>query len=219
MIDSSHLMCKVNMTITQDWVRVRDAYERILKKIDNGELDNYKKIGGYGEADQAADYDLGSYGKMSITMGWSEREWLFWNGKYLHTLLPWYSQAVEYFDGVILEDIMWVVSYDTIREHIDMKHKNDIKDPDDPPQCKLTYIVSSEDPDAYTVSRDVNDHDISDQYPSTVDTAWLLHTGHLHGVYSEPNMKREILQFKFASKYSEVCELLDRKGPIHFKKE
>ena len=217
MTDTGHLMRKVNMTITQDWSKVRGACDRILKKINNGELDKYKKAGGYGLADQATDYDIGSYGKMSITMGWSDREWLFWNGKYLHSLFPWYPQAVDYFNDVILEDIMWVVNYNSIYEHIDMKHKNDTEDPDDPPQCKLTYIVSSEDPNAYTISRDVADHSIVDQYQSTVGTAWLLHTGHLHGVYTKPNMKREILQFKFASKYSEVCELLDRKGPINFK--
>lgn len=213
-------MRKVDMTITQDWTSLRDAYERILKKIDSGAMDRYKTSGsGYSENDKSTAYDIGSHGRMEISMGWSTREWLFWSGKYLHNLLPWYSKAKEYFDSVVLEDIMWVVNYDTIYEHIDMKHKEDIKNVDDPPQCKLTYIVSSEDPDAYTISRDVTDHSIVDQYPSTVGSAWLLHTGHLHGVYTKPNQKREILQFKFSSTYDEVCELLDRKGPVHFEQE
>jgi len=210
---SGHLIKKVDMTINQDWFKVRNAYDLIYNKIINGELDKYSYDHGYSIADNSKAYDLSNFGSVELTKGWSEKDWLFWQGQYFYSLLPWYKQAKEYFKDLEFESIMWVVSYDTIREHIDLKHISDVNTPDDPPQCKLTYIVSSQDPDAYTIARDVKNSEIFATYQSIPDTAWLLHTGHIHGVYANSGL-REVLQFKFNRTYDEVCAYLDKIGPI-----
>lgn len=212
----SHLQRQVNLTIVQDWNKTRQVYQKIKQKIDNGELEKTATQGGYHEKDVAKDYAMPGSGKMTVTHGWS-KDWNFWHGPLLYATFPWYKQAVEYFSGLNLSSIMWVVSREAIVNHIDMKDIHDPvnTDPDDPPQCKLTYIVSSEDPDAKTVSYDINNPGIRASYPSIPNTAWLLATGHPHEVVARPGL-REILQFKFDNTYQEVSDYLDKKGPVHF---
>jgi hypothetical protein len=208
------LIKKVNLTIVnQDWDRVRARYLGLKEKISSNELqsdyilsDNDPTGIIYGQTF----YYFKHLGSIDSTDERISNNWDSWRGQLFYSLCPWYKQAVKLFAPLDLAGIAWSVNYEDIKLHIDQKPSD--KEAYD--QCKINYIVDSQDIKAKTIVYDLADSNRYFAYESIPNTAWLLDTNHPHEVNSTG--KREIVQFKFWNSFDQVAKFLDQTGPIIF---
>ena len=214
----------VDLTIKQDWNKVRQVFDTLNKKRLLGQLDSNKQ-----DLDSIgmAQYDIGKFGSMSVDTGKIVGKstygngWTEFSGPLLISLLPWTKQAKELFKNVGLISINWITIRASVNLHTDYMNFDDINAPyyvnstdKKNQQCKLNYIVSSLDPDAVTISYDHHDTTKTWQTKSIPDTAFLLNPEYPHEVKNTGY--REILTFLFNNDYKVVSEFFDRQGPIKF---
>ena len=192
----------VDITIHQDWNKVRDLYNSVLAMKDANKLTNKHAVTEW----YSTQYDIGNYGSLIYDHEDAlSKDWGVLNGKILHPQLSWYNQARELFANLNFHGCAWSVSNTNIRLHCDGKTESE----KDQLFCNLNYIISSDDPTGSTISYD---SDTVSSYPSVPNTAWLLDPGLPHEV--KCNGHREILQFKFFNSYDNVANFLDAYGPI-----
>ena len=214
----------VDLTIKQDWNKVRQVFDTLNKKRLLGQLDSNKQ-----DLDSIgmAQYDIGEFGSISVDTGkivgrsTYGNGWIEFNGQLLNSLLPWTKQAKELFKDVGLISINWITTRASVNLHTDYINFDDIDAPyyinstdKKNQQCKLNYIVSSLDPDAVTISYDHHDATKTWQTKSIPGTAFLLDTQYPHEVKN--NEYREVLTFLFNNDYKVISEFLDKLGPIRF---
>lgn len=199
------MLSKVNITIDQDWDRIRKIYNHILqKRLDNSLTDNY-----FVPEWEATQYNLGTLGSLVYNEILSP-DWGTWSGLLLDSSLGWVQQARDYFRGLNFHGVSFSVTEHSISQHIDGK----IASENDLAQCKINYIVYSEDQSATTYVYNRDDPTICNSYPSDFGHAYLLDVTHPHEVHSAGH--REVLQFKFFNSYDEVKSFLEKAGPVHF---
>lgn len=197
----------VDLTIHQNWNKVRSLYQSILAKKEANTFPNKNFL----ETGQAKLYNIGSYGSLIYEdSDMLSKDWGNLTGKILYQTLPWFNHAQRIFADLNFYSCNWSVGHTNIRRHCDGK-------PDKESSlsfCNLNFIVSCEDPTAVTLSYDASDPNIVSSYPSKPNTAWLLDPNLPHEVKNSG--LREILQFKFLNSYDNVAKFLNQTGPIVF---
>jgi len=201
------LCCPVNITIEQNWDSIRALYRTVFDKQKLGKLDHdLIEVDEWG----GTQYNLDRHGSLMLSQRLSPN-WGSLSGPILNRLLPWHKQVVEIFKPLNFGMVIWSDTIADVTRHVDAK----ISEEYSLPQCKINYIVSSEDQLAKTIVYDSNEDSYYESYPSTLNHAWLLNTSHPHEIWSKGH--REILQFKFFNHYDDVADFLKQVGPITLK--
>ena len=198
-------LCRpVNRTIEQDWDKIRKIYNRVVAKMKNNELDADSQ---WVEEWGSTQYNLGKLG--SLIMGDTlTPQWGAASGPIFESALPWASQARELFKSLNFHSMIWSDTIANVARHRDGQPDHEVG----MPECKINFIVSSDDINAKTI---VYDNLYSEQYPSTLNSVWLLDTSYPHEIWS--NGHREVFQFKFFNHYADVANFLETIGSITFK--
>jgi len=213
----------VDLTIHQDWDRTRSVLQKYTDLRVSGQLDA-NKIGDSPNGltvysgDDFMTRVANDLIKTSAGYGSGQVDLL---GPALESTLPWIDQAKELFREINLHDVAFFKTNKRVQPHIDYTNYDN---PDSffyiksgrtsKKQCKIIYIVSSEDTQAVTTSYDHNDKSIQWNTPSVPGTAFLLDTSYLHEVKNTKD--REIFRFLFDNDYDTVSKFLDKMGPIVF---
>jgi hypothetical protein len=196
---------KADITIDQDWNKIRKIYSVIVDKMNNDQIDSFYYI----EERGGTQYNLGSFGSLVYGDGLSP-DWGAWGGPLLESSLGWVQQARDYFQGLNFHGMIFSVTEHPVDLHIDgrppeEKHLN---------ECKINYIVETQDVSAKTYVYNQDSPDIFEWYPSIPGHAYLLDTSNPHEVQASGH--REVLQFKFFNTFDEVKNFLLQAKPVHF---
>jgi len=207
MNSTSHLLRPVDLEIVnQDWNKVIEFYYKACAMRDAG-----KFTGNYIEEILSTEYSFKEFG--SITTQFDENDEWYWDtisGKIFDSFFPWLPEAKKTFKNLNLANISLSLTPGDIKLHIDAKKTSEKSSN----QCKINYVVSTEDPNAVTTVYDINDKNIFASYPSIPQKFWLLNTDHPHEVKS--NGFRIMFYFKFYNSFEEVADRLAQLEPIRF---
>lgn len=212
---ANHLLYQVDLQIVnQDWEKIRQIYQTLAQKINTNTLSSDTKSdivqNDAGSVYGYTQYNMNTFGSVLRSDEGLSADWDTWCGPMLYRMLPWYQYAHDVFAGLTLQTIAWSVTYEDVKLHIDPK----VGDESNLGQTKINYIVSASDPNAVTKVYDKLNPNISSEYLSIPNTAWLLNIDNPHEVKCQG--RREVLQFKFLNDFSEVCKILQQIGPIRF---
>ena len=198
----------VDITIHQDWNKVRKLYESVLAMKAANRLkqeDFHIKHG-------ASQYHVGDLGTLWYEdLDYTSKDWGSLTGKIIHKQLSWIDQAYQIFAGLHFYGCSWNVTHTDIRPHRDPP-SIDIET--GLPAVKVLYMITSEDTDAVTLSYDNNDPTMIYSHKSVPGTAFLLDPYSLHELKSKG--LREILEFRFYNEYDTLAKFFDQAGPIVF---
>jgi hypothetical protein len=128
--------------------------------------------------------------------------WIMGRAGIVEKTMPWANDMLE-----VIKDTnpsgYWIGSMKgSVDGHID-----NIKD-----QCALNYIIQCEDINAYTW---IDDGVIKEQYPSIMNTAWLVNAQVLHGISNAG--QRYIMSIRFNKPYEDVKNwFLDHSNNLTF---
>ena len=204
-----YLQKPVNVKINQDWSEILKKYDNIHSMILSGKLDKdlQPKAAGW----PVKRYNFGNMGSVLIDDAALSNNWGTWTGPLLDSQLKWIDQARKLFVNLnFYHSVGLSITYEDVAVHTDAKPY----DESDLSQCKLLYVIKSEDPNAKTISHDINDPTITRSFPSVPGTAFLLDTNSPHEVKAKGY--RAVLQFKFFTDFNVIADFFDRHGPIEF---
>ena len=194
---------KIDIQFRYDWEIVRKKYNQIKSAADPN-LYIQDKV--YGNSSDT--YNLKGFGYISNIHKFSPN-WYMWSGELFESMLPWSKNLRHTFSELTISHISWSVIDSNILRHFD----NKIDAEKDLPQCKLNYIVRSDDPNAITNVYNA-DSTIKKSYLSTPNSAWLVNVDLDHEVINTGH--REILTFKFFNEFDQVLDVFKRLGPMVF---
>jgi hypothetical protein len=194
----------VDLKINQDWSKIKEYYNKLISEMRNGKFDKFADIYEDTINGKVIIYGLGSYGSI-INTDYLSKDWNVWNGPILENMLPWKKDAKEIFKNLNLHSFKFGSTDSSVKKHVDGPIR-------DYPICNLTYIISSADPNARTISYNKDDETVTKVAPSIVGTAFLLDIDQPHEIISEGH--REVFQFCFYNKFDDIIKELDRIGPI-----
>ena len=200
---------QVDLLIEQDWSKNRKTLQMLNDRRESGQLDSFKEEYGYLKKTHYNIQNVGSLGVEDESIN-EKSGWTTFDGPLLNSLLPWVKQAEELFKELNLELIQWITIDSILPLHSDIDY--DKKETGS--KCRINFIVTSEDPDAVTISYDRHDATKTWSTPSISGTAFLLDIGYPHEVKNDKH--REIISFTFKNSYTIISEFLDKLGPIRF---
>ena len=195
----NNLFQQVDLTITQDWEIIRATYQKAVEKKDT--IRNKKPADVFG----STLYDLKELGHLTWIPQLS-LDWGLWNISQDLTTLPWAINARQVFQEIHLKSLVWGSSSTTIKRHRDRYGADDKLI-----ECKLVYIVRSDDPDDHNNMYD--DENNKHSFMSTPGTAWLIDTAFDHETIS--NGCREVLQFQFNCDFQQAREFFNQHTSIN----
>lgn len=201
-----HLQKPVNLVINQDWSEILTRYDTIHNMMLAGKFD---KDSQWVPEWAAMQYNFSSMGSIILDEILS-KEWGTWTGPLLYSHFKWMQDAEKFFADLNFHGVGLSVTYEDVALHMDGKRGEEQL----LPQCKLLYVVRSDDKDAVTISHDKDNLSLTKSTISTPGTAFLLNTNEPHEVKS--NGYRAVLQFKFLEDFKTVSKFLDNCGPIAF---
>lgn len=202
----TQLLAKLDLMIIQDWDLIRNlTYNDPTMMQKSVNLNTIMLDHGDGHA--------------VAYMGSLSEDWAIFSGNLLNDAMPWYKNFLEIIEPLQYDGCGFQKHRKSITEHADIRacHSDSEKshglEPDR--QCKINYVVSSDDPDAVTIVTDRDDPTNISKYGSTPNGAWLLNINHPH--YLKCNGYREVLSFKFCEKFETVLEHFNKLGPLTLK--
>ena len=198
------LQQQIDLKIQYDWSKIRDYYNILIKNMSENKFDKYAKEYPDEENGLATYYSIGNHGCIIHNDGLS-KDWNIWTGKMLESMVPWIPEAKGLFKNLKLDSIKFGSITTSVKKHRDGGVNSE-------PMCNLTYIISSADPNARTISYDNNDPRITKVISSTPGTAYLLDTQTPHEIISEGF--REVFQFCFKNDFDILVDQLNNIGPI-----
>ena len=198
---------KVNLEIDYNWSKVREFYHRLVKDTANGKFNQYAHEYPHEENGPMTIYGISNYGSIMHSDDLS-KNWNIWTGQLLENMIPWFPEAKELFKNLKLDTIKFGSNTSSVKKHVDGTFDSD-------PICNLTYIISNTDPNAKTISYNVNDPKITKATPSIPGTAYLLDTQAPHEIISDG--PREVFQFCFKNDFNYIVNELNNIGPIRLK--
>jgi hypothetical protein len=202
-----YLQKPVNLTINQDWDLILSKFDHIYRSVLNGEFDQTSE---WTPQWMATQYNFNNNMGSVVLDNVLSKNWTTWTGLLLNSQLKWSKQAKELFSNLNFHGLGLSVTTEDIALHTDGKRD----DEESLPQCKILYIIKSEDKNAVTISYDAQNSNITQSFPSIPRTALLLNTDSPHEVKSSGY--RAVLQFKFHTDFNSVANFLDQCGPIVF---
>jgi hypothetical protein len=187
------------ISIQQDWTKVRDSYNKIVRDIESGELEHASIPN-----PQARNtiYDLGNLGRVHVAKKLTVNPWYIWKGSYLESMLPWLNKFKQHLatQNIWFDAVTYFYHDGDVAKHTDFHH-NDI-------HCNLNFIIRAEDADAMTF---FELEDGMHCYSSQENCAFLLASNFPH--YITNSKPREILHIRFSFNYHQVKNFL-LKNPI-----
>ena len=189
--------------INQDWEKLSKCYSEICKKHKENQLHSKK----YVEEWDGILYNLDKFG--SLFYGNDKGiVWYTWSGQLLESMCPWVKEAKTLFKDINFKSLSYQVTTEGIPLHVDSK----IEAEKDEGQCKINFIVETQNEDIITT---VIGENIVDSYRSIPNTAWLIDTNYPHSLNGKG--RRVSLQFKFFNNFETVSNFFQNQGQITFK--
>jgi hypothetical protein len=201
-----YLQKPVNLVINQDWNEILTKYDTIHSMMLAGKFDKDSK---WVPEWVAMQYNFSSMGAIVLDKVLS-KDWGTWTGPLLYSHLKWMQHAEKFFADLNFQGVGLSVTYEDIAIHTDGKLDEERL----LPQCKLLYVVRSDDKDAVTISHDKDNLSLIQSMVSVPGTSFLLNTNAPHEVKSKGY--RAVLQFKFLEDFKTVSKFVDNCGPISF---
>lgn len=194
---------------SSNWQRVKTAADVIRAQIAEGNWDHRKF---YDEAMRCDVFSMDHHGVIVLSTANDSTRWMFWNGKWLDTLLPWTNVVRKKLaeQGLPLAAITYHNHTFSIQPHRDTAYLGE--DPDIP-HTNVNFIVSCKNPDtSYTWCRS-DDTGEEMRYYSHPGSLWIMNASVMHSV--ETSGLREALIMKFRVPFELVENFFD-KNPDFF---
>lgn len=201
------LIAKLDIKIEQDWDIIRK-----LTPVDQSILDSCVQNNKIELIHNTEDHAIAYMGQLS-------HNWTIHSGPVLKNNLPWYEHFLELIKPLQYDGCGFQKHNLPVFEHADKLecHSdtgiNHILVPDG--QCKINYVIGSNDPDSVTVIRDRDNSENISTYGAEPNNAWLIDVNHPH--YVKCNGYREVISFKFCEKFETVLNHFKNLGPLVLK--
>jgi len=176
---------QIPLVINHDWADTIAAMHKLEKINRASEIKDLKSVTtqdvGYQE-----NHRLGNFGVLSRHN--VNPDWTMGREGIVDKTMPWLPELLEVLKEIGPTDY-WVGSMQgEVSAHIDKKDRS-----------ALNYVIQCEDPCAYTW---IDDGKITEQYPSTPNTAWLVNAKVKHGISNIG--QRYTFSIRFDKPYADV---------------
>ncbi len=184
---------QVDLRIHHSW----DQTKKVSKKLIN--LESRSEIASmYGNSEHIKLGNMGVLSKHELSESWYRIA-----SPIVNSTMPWLSDMLDAMSILKPDDGVISLMNGIGAEHIDLPHM----------QTALNFIFDNSDDTAYTW---VKDHEHYEQYPSVINTAWILDTQKLHGIVNKG--ERWALSIHFNTDYAIVKDWFDKHPQLIFGK-